>query len=52
MNEQAINKVISNYAIEQANMRVAIETVVVENEKLKKEIEELKGGKNNKEEGE
>lgn len=52
MNEQAINKVISKYAIEQANMRVALETVVAENEKLKKEIEELKGGKNNKEEGE
>lgn len=52
MNEQAINKVISNYAIEQANMRVALETVVAENEELKKEIEELKGGKNNKEEGE
>lgn len=52
MNEQAINKVISNYAIEQANLRLAIETLTEENAKLKAEIEELKGGKNSKEEGE
>lgn len=52
MDKQAVNKVISNYAIEQANLRLAVETLVEENAELKKEIEELKGGKNNKEEGE
>lgn len=35
MNEQAINQVITNYAIENANLKVAVATLQVELEELK-----------------
>ena len=35
MNEQAINTVITNYAIENANLKVAVATLQVELEELK-----------------
>ena len=42
MNEQAINKVIGDYAVEVANLRIIVATLQDENEKLKVEIDELK----------
>lgn len=43
MNEQAINTVITNYAIENANLKVAVAT-------LQAELEELKALQNTEEE--
>lgn len=45
MNEKAINTVISNYAIENANLKVAVAT-------LQAELEELKATENTEEKGE
>lgn len=45
MNEQAINQVISNYAIENANLKVAVAT-------LQAELQELKETQNTEEKGE
>ena len=42
MNEKAINQVISNYAIENANLKVAVAT-------LQAELEDLKAEKNTEE---
>lgn len=42
MNEQAINTVITNYAIENANLKVAVAT-------LQAELEDLKAEKNTEE---
>lgn len=44
MNEQAINTVISNYAIEVANLRLKVATLQSELEKVKEEQKEEEKG--------
>jgi len=39
MNEQAIQTVISEYAIENANLRLAVATLKAENDQLKTQLE-------------
>ena len=39
MNEQAVQQVISEYAIENANLRLAVATLKAENDQLKTQLE-------------
>ena len=39
MNEQAVQTVISEYAIENANLRLAVATLKAENDQLKTQLE-------------
>lgn len=44
MNEQAINAVISDYAIENANLKVAVATLQYEIEEMRSDLKEERKG--------